>query len=91
MTVAYQRRDRSKKERQRDAIVQVLGDIYPHGASSHTIRDRIYDRLGHATPCTATVGRFCHELTAEGWVTFEASQAMSPTYTWFLSSWGASV
>ena len=83
MTVTYQSKDRSKKERQRTAIVAVLEELHPHGASSRTIQDRIYDRLGHATPCTSAVGRFCHELAAEGWLVFETTQALSPTYTWF--------
>ena len=51
MTVTYQSKDRSKKERQRTAIVAVLEELHPHGASSRTIQDRIYDRLGPATPC----------------------------------------
>ena len=83
--MTYRLRNRSKKERQRAAIVQALTDIHPYGASSRTIRDRIYDRLGHATPCTGAVGRFCAELTAEGWLIAETTATLSPTYTWFLN------
>ena len=83
MTVTYRPRNRSKKERQRTAIVQALRDIHPYGASSRTIQDRIYDRLGHATPNTSAIGRFCHELSSEGWLRVETTKAICPSYTWF--------
>ena len=83
MTVIYRPQNRSKKERQRAEIVRALRDIHPQGASSRTIQDRLYDRLGHRTPNTSAIGRFCHELSAEGWLRFETTQAISPSYTWF--------
>ena len=63
--MSYQIKNRTKKERLRKAVVDVLEDAHPTWLSAVQVRDRVYDRLGHETPSTTAIGMLAKHLCAQ--------------------------